>query len=410
MISSFHFRSSRLIALVALLAGLVSPLQLSAAAPTEILPLEEFSPSFLGIYRKVMLIEDDILKYAAKYNVDVQLAKAVCMYESGGNASLKSGAGANGYFQVMPRTFGYMKVKTNIEAGIKYLGQMVKQFGREDYALAAYNGGPGRVAKRRPMPLESLQYVIGVGNYRSVLQAYEPSVRVHAEQLAYVEIQSGEHWWDISRRLGVPVVQLRLHNPFLASRRLRAGYIAAYPQTPRENLFVVNNGETHFTTRIGDNYMKVAYTLGVDLESMRQVNGLWRLQWPLPGTKLTFPVDQDRVFSEFTARPGEDIVQFAARVKADPWTIVMDNALWTNQLEPDTLLRIQTGRRAQAKAVAKAAKPTSKPAFQLHRVRKGDTVGALARRYGTTIRAIQTANKLGRRSGIRVGQRLRIPS
>ena len=75
--------------------------------------------------------------------MDPSLARAVCMYESGGNGQLTSGAGANGYFQVMPATFRLMRVPTNIEAGIKYLGQLVAQFGREDYALAAYNGGPG---------------------------------------------------------------------------------------------------------------------------------------------------------------------------------------------------------------------------------------------------------------------------
>ena len=58
--------------------------------------------------------------------------------------------GAKGYFQVMPSTFKALKVKTNIEAGIKYLSQMIRRFDREDYALGAYNGGPGRIARGRP--------------------------------------------------------------------------------------------------------------------------------------------------------------------------------------------------------------------------------------------------------------------
>ena len=58
-----------------------------------------------------------------------------------------SSAGARGYFQVMPATFRELRVDTNIEAGIKYLARQVSRFGREDYALAAYNGGPGRVSR-----------------------------------------------------------------------------------------------------------------------------------------------------------------------------------------------------------------------------------------------------------------------
>jgi membrane-bound lytic murein transglycosylase D len=44
-----------------------------------------------------------------------------------------------------------------------------------------------------------------------------------------------------------------------------------------------------------------------------------------------------------------------------------------------------------------------------HYVRRGETVGIIARRYGTSISAIARENRLGRNYLIRVGQRLRIP-
>ena len=84
---------------------------------TGVLPIEQFSPSFLGIYRKVMEIEDEIRRHADTYDVDIDLAWSVCLYESGGNGSLNSWAGAQGYFQVMPATFRSLHVDTNIEAG-----------------------------------------------------------------------------------------------------------------------------------------------------------------------------------------------------------------------------------------------------------------------------------------------------
>ncbi len=383
--------------LLAIAVGLMCPPPTAAAEPGPILTLQEFSPSFLGIYRKVMLIEDDIVKYSDKYGVDVTLAKAVCLYESGGNANLQSSAGANGYFQVMPATFRSMRVPSNIEAGIKYLGQLVKQLGREDYAIAGYNGGPGRVAGRRPMPLESLQYVIGVGSYRGVLKAYEPSVRMHAERLTLTELRQGEDWWALSQRLEVPVAQLRLHNPFLAARRLRAGYVVAYPPEPRDDVFEVINGTSRFKTGLGDNYLKVAFTLGVDLDLMRQANQLWRLQPPLHGTELVIPVDSKAEFTQYRVRAGEDIAQVATRMKADPWDIVRDNSVWNEELNEGMVLRIR--RRPEPVA----------PAFQVHRVRRGETLAALASRYKTSVRDIQAANGLGRRTVIRIGQTLRIP-
>ena len=88
--------------LVTLFIGIVGNDVRAEATP---LPLEEFSPAFLGMYRKVMEVEDEIRRHAERYGVDFDLARAVCLYESGGNAGLASHAGAQGYFQVMPRTY-----------------------------------------------------------------------------------------------------------------------------------------------------------------------------------------------------------------------------------------------------------------------------------------------------------------
>ncbi len=159
--------------------------------PVRLAPEEQFSPSFLGMYRKVMLIDKNVQAYSEKYDVNIALARAVCMYESGGNQGLRSIAGARGYFQLMPSTFRSLRVRTNIEAGIKYLGQLVQWFGREDYALAAYNAGPTRVARRRMMPLETRQYVGGVGLYRDVLEKYETEVRAQAALLHVATVRSG---------------------------------------------------------------------------------------------------------------------------------------------------------------------------------------------------------------------------
>ena len=375
------------------LSGQGDPVDTSA-----IVPFDEFSPPFLGVYRKVMEIEGDIVRYSRKYGVDASLARAVCMYESGGNANLTSGAGARGYFQVMPATFRLLQVATNIEAGIKYLGQLVKQFGREDYALAAYNGGPGRVARGRAMPLESLQYVLGVGSYRSVLKVYEPSVRAHAAELGLVTSRKGDDWWTLSRRLEVPLIQLRLYNPFLTDQRLNQGpHLIAYPRHPRRDVFdVTEDGRPQYRARIGDNYFNLAFAFGVDLDRMRSSNELWRLQLLPPGMVLTIPLDSTETFPEHRVRIGEDLAAVAARLQTDPWQIVRNNNLWDQQVHTGMVLRIPP------------ASPS--PTYQVHRVSRGENLSAIARRYGTSIAAIQSANSLGRRTVIRIGERLRIPT
>ena len=320
------------------------------------------------------------------------------MYESGGNADLRSSAGANGYFQVMPATFRLLGVPSNIEAGIKYLGQLTRQFGREDYALAAYNGGPARVARGRSMPLESLQYVIGVGNYRSVLKAHAAAARLYAGRLALEQVRPTDTWWTLSERLKVPVTQLRLENPFLAARALRGGSVIAYSPAPRGDLLAAD-GATRYRTRLGDDYLKIAFALDVDLDLLRRTNDLWRLQPPLPGLELSIPLDPTVTFRSYTVRAGDDLAGIASRWNLDPWEVVRDNYLWDERPDEGMVLRI---RQPQPR-------PQRSPRYLLHRVRRGETLSGIARRYGTSVGAIRSANGLGLRSLLLAGQRLKIP-
>jgi LysM repeat protein len=387
--------------------------QENLTSPPALVPIEEFSPAFLGMYRKVMEIDGDIVRFSKKYGVDPSLARAVCMYESGGNANLTSGAGAHGYFQVMPATFRLMRVPTNVEAGIEYLGQLIEQFGREDYALAAYNGGPGRVARGRAMPLESLQYVIGVGYYRSVLKMYGLSVRAHAAELGLVTSRPGDDWWALSQRLEVPLIALRLYNPFITDGRLdQRSHLIAYPRVLISDwLDVTDDGQIEYRARIGDNYINLAFAFGVDVDQLRSANELWRLQILPADMLLSIPFDSPDRLTEHRVRVGEDLVTVAARLQTDPWQLVRDNNLWDQEVGAGMVLRV----RDRLPVVLPASSPVARrlplpPRYTVHRVRSGEHLTGLARRYRTTIAAIQRANALGRRTGIRIGQRLKIPT
>ncbi len=380
---------------VALLVPATGASAQPAAADT-LLPLEQFSPSFLGMYRKVMEIEDEVRRHTDRYGLHYDLARAVCLYESGGNGGLSSWVGARGYFQVMPATFRSLRVETNIEAGIKYLSQMVDRFDREDYAVAAYNGGPSRVARRRPMPLETLQYVLGVGHFRNLLKTHEPSVRHHAGQIRLTTVAEGDDWWQLSQRLGLSIVQLRMHNPFLANRQLRVGQLIAYPPAPRADLLNEVDGGLEYVTRLGDNYFNIAFTLDVDLNTLREENDLWRLQTLPDGLRLTLPTEWTAKHQVHTVQTGETIQTIAENLKSDPWRIIRDNGIWDQEIRAGMTLRVRE------------APP--KPTYLVHRVTRGENLGAIARRYGTTVGAIQSANSLGRRTLIRIGQQLRIPT
>ncbi len=110
---------------------------------------------------------------------------------------------------------------------------------------------------------------------RNVLKLHEPSVRHHASQMQLDEVREGDDWWTISERLDVSVLQLRMHNPFLATRALRVGQLVAFPPTPRTDLFVSNGEGLEYRTRHGDNYLLLSFVLDVDRDALRDQNGLW---------------------------------------------------------------------------------------------------------------------------------------
>jgi soluble lytic murein transglycosylase-like protein len=104
-------------------------------------------------------IDSLVQKYAGQFGVDPNLVRAVISSESGGKVDAKSSAGALGLMQLMPATakrYGAdnpFDAEQNISAGTKYLAEMLKgQNGNVELALAAYNAGPGAVAKFKGIP------------------------------------------------------------------------------------------------------------------------------------------------------------------------------------------------------------------------------------------------------------------
>lgn len=124
---------------------------------------------------------DKFFKEASEtYGVDFHLLKAVGMTESSLNPTAESKSGAKGIMQIMPGTFKSLSdgdiwdPQTNINAGAKYLSQLLSESGGDvDMALAGYNAGFANAKKNGKEKYAS--YYNKVHEYLDALGGYAGS-------------------------------------------------------------------------------------------------------------------------------------------------------------------------------------------------------------------------------------------
>lgn len=135
---------------------------------------------------------------ACEQGLPVGLFDALIMQESRYNHTAVSPKGALGLSQLMPGTARQLgtnpyAVIDNLRGGARYLRQQVDRFGRYDLALAAYNAGPGRVARhdRVPAIAETIGYVRNIAaNWRASagvgIAAAEPRLTGRRAQMVFM--------------------------------------------------------------------------------------------------------------------------------------------------------------------------------------------------------------------------------
>lgn len=121
--------------------------------------------------RQKMRFVPVIEKVAQKYQLDPRLLHAVIRAESAYDPNAVSPKGAVGLMQLMPETAARYGIHDrydpfkNVEAGARYLRDLLAAFGDIRLAVAAYNAGEGAVRKygnQIPPYLETREYVARV--------------------------------------------------------------------------------------------------------------------------------------------------------------------------------------------------------------------------------------------------------
>lgn len=166
------------------------------------------------------------------------LFQSLVKQESGFSNAAISPVGALGFCQLMPGTASDLGVDPsdpmqNLDGGARYLATQLNSFGRIDYALAAYNAGPGNVQKYGGIPPfeETQTYVRRISGYYNAYLSVITGAGVTGT-LEGVEGASAE-WGNLSSAFigysGQQGGQIEA-----AMVRIKGFLEAAKPQTPKE--------------------------------------------------------------------------------------------------------------------------------------------------------------------------------
>ncbi|WP_157572399.1 LysM peptidoglycan-binding domain-containing protein [Nevskia soli] len=358
----------------------------------------------------------------ASYGLPTRLTR-LPLVESSFNLQAYSKVGAAGLWQFMPSSARiYMRLDEiaddrrdpwfSTDAAARHLRDDYAALQSWPLAVTAYNHGRGGVAR-------GLAKVNGTG-LDDLLQRYDgdsfgfASRNFYAEFLAASDVERDwrKHFGDLQRDAPTQfeTVETRDYVPYGTLQRLSNTDATtfrtlnpAYNDEVIDGRLYVPPGHLIRVPAGAADRFKLAYaSLGPDqrFEHQRQYYVLHRLERGESIAKLShrFGVSQQAILAANGLRSNARL-RAGSTVKIPPHDAPSTVVASADTPEPH-VLKASVHAAAERKAAAK---------LRLHKVKSGQTLGAIAKRYQTSVSALRQVNGLGNADRLRVGSMLKIP-
>ncbi|MDH4157242.1 MAG: LysM peptidoglycan-binding domain-containing protein [candidate division Zixibacteria bacterium] len=320
------------------------------------------------------------------------------LVESGFNPHAYSWARAMGLWQFISSTGRLYGLKRNwwlderkdpiksTHAACRFLKDLYQEFGAWELAMAAYNGGPGRVRatikKQKTIDFWKMHLRRQTMDYVPLIMA-AAIIGKNPEKYGFTDIDTEpEVYWDevqidrclelsvVAEAIGCTTTELKELNPELLRKytppnvkeyqlKIPRGSKAKFQQVYANLPSPVETSWVRHTIRKGETVSSIAARYGVSQYAIFEANNLRQRSKIYAGKELIVPVPLDRDYSSSSS----------SRKNRD---YTANNNIYS--------------------------------------VRAGDTMWDIARAFGTTVDALRRVNYIERGSRIYVGQSLKIPS
>ncbi len=406
--------------------------------------------AFLEGYRRSGLYRPMILAKLQEAGLPSQLSW-LPMVESWFKTRAYSRASAVGMWQFISSTgqrYGlsrdrwvderYDPVKST-DAAIGYLTDLHGMFGDWPKALAGYNCGEARVARltRRSstdyldfwdlyelLPRETRRYVPRLYAALAIIEdpeKYEmklPEPELPPEELTRVTVERPVKLAALDQRLELAEGTLSALNPELRHRSTPPHAYELLAPASREKLLVAHLGDlpawspparsqgARHRVRRGQTLGAIARRYGTSVGALMRANNLRSAHRIREGQLLYIPGRGGAVARvERNAPNGVHTVRRGESLGA----IAAAYGTTVQRIKAANGLSSNLIHPGQQLRVASGAGSSRSGGGRVHTVRRGDTPSTIARRHGVSLSALLRANDLGRRSTIYPGQKLVIP-
>lgn len=365
------------------------------------------SARMLGLKEIYFPLFEEVLD---KYDMPYEL-KYLAIVESALNPTAGSRAGAKGLWQFMYGTGKMYGLKSNslvddrfdpyksTDAAARHLKDLFDIYGTWELALAAYNSGPGNVnrAIRRAggvknywavwpfLPRETRGYVPAfisvnyVFNYAAEHNIYPIDPGILFYGIDTVTVRDVLSFDQISEFMQIDMDDLDFLNP-------------AYKQ----GIIPATNGQTY---KLRLPREKVGYFIDYEdsLYHFKSKKGLER-------DKLLADIKKAQERSIHIVRSGENLGYIANRYRTSVSRLKAWNGLRSSRIYPGQKLIVYPGGSYSSN---RASKSFEKSTNGYHKVRRGENLGLIAKKYGISVRQLKTWNQL-RGNLIKPGQKLKV--
>ena len=230
------------------------------------------------------------------------------------------------------------------------------------------------------------------------------------EKQKYYTVKRGDSLSSIAERFGVTVAQLREWNGIEADD-INAGVRIAVDASASRRVSKPEVKTSTYTVKKGDGLGAIAERHGMTLQEIRELNGLKDNNIQV-GQKLKVT---GKASEERSEKPEAKSSTYTVKkgdslgAIAERFGVTVDQLRDWNGIKGNN---IQAGQKltigGKSKSSSKAGSSKSAKA-KTHKVRSGESLGVIAEKYGTTASAIRRANGI-KGDNIRVGQTLKIPA